>query len=338
MAVTIKDIARITGLSTSTVSLVLNHAECRIASATREKVLKAAKEMNYRPNRLAAGLVTRKSKTIGLIVPDITNGFFAEIAAEVENECMSAGYSVILCNTNDMPAQDVHYVDLLLESNIDGVLFVTAASLERSGVDECLRLLNDADVPVVFIDREWYSETMVNVISDNEQGGYLACQHLLDLGHTRIGYISGPMGVQSAQRRLYGYIQALQDRGLPFASELVLEGDYHTESGYVLSKRLLAQDVTAIIAGNDMMALGVYKQVREKKLKIPREISVVGFDNLAFTGFLEVPLTTVAQPTGEMGKTSAQKLLRMLDRQPQQSAVFSPQLVVRDSTAPPRST
>jgi LacI family transcriptional regulator len=334
VSTTIKDIARMTGFSTSTVSLVLNHVECRIAVATREKILQKAKEMNYRSNRMAAGLVTKRSRMIGLIVPDITNGFFAEIAAEVETECMAADYSVILCNTNDIPTQDIKYINLLLECNVEGILFVMSAGMHKKCAEECLCLLSDAKIPTVIIDREWQNETVVNVISDNERGGYLACRHLLDLGHSRIGYISGPMGNLFAKKRLQGYIQALQQQSFPFAPELVLEGDYHMESGYLLSEHLLKLDVSAIITGNDMMALGVYKRIREKGLKIPQDISIVGYDNLAFTEFLEIPLTTVAQPAREMGRVTMQKLLRMLNNQPQQSLVFVPQLVVRGSTAP----
>lgn len=336
MATTIKDIAKATGFSPATVSLVLNHKDHRIPQKTRDTVLQAAKELNYRPNRMAASLVTKKSRTIGLILPDITNSFFSEIAAAVEQECSGADYSVILCSTNDVPEQDVRYVNLLLERNVDGVLFAMAVNSQANCADECLALLQEAGAATVLLDREWKTDSTVNVTSNNEEGGYLACRHLLDLGHTRIGCITGPMGTQSAQKRLYGYIRALQEDGIAFDPALVLEGDYHTGSGYALTEKLLEQGVTAIFAANDMMAMGVYKKLRELKLKIPRDVSVVGYDNLTFAELMEVPLTTVSQPAREMGITASKKLLQMLEGNTEQSEVYTPRLEARASTAAPR--
>lgn len=335
MAATIKDIARITGFSPATVSLVLNHKEHRIPQKTRDTILQAAKEINYRPNRMAASLVTKRSRTIGLILPDITNSFFADIAAAAETECAKADYSLMLCSTNDVPEQDVRYVNLLLERGVDGVLFAMAVNSQTNCADECLNLLKEAATPVVLIDREWNIDSMVNVTSDNEEGGYIACRHLMELGHAAIGCITGPMGTQSAQKRLYGYIRALQEAGRPFDPKLVLEGDYHTDSGYRLSEKLVALGATGLLVGNDMMAMGVYKRLRELGLKIPRDVSVVGYDNLPFADFLETPLTTVAQPARDMGKTASKKLLRMLADKPQQSSLYTPTLVMRGSTAPP---
>lgn len=336
MPITIKDIAKRTGVSVSTVSMVLNGKDYRISQATRSKVKAAARELNYRPNRMAAGLVTRTSKTLGLIIPDITNGYFAEMASVIEANCALNGYSLILCSTNDIPEQDVKYVNLLLERSIDGVLLVMAVNSLNNCVEECLHLLHEAEVPVLLLDREWRGGGVVNVISNNEQGGYLACSHLLELGHRRIGCITGPLRVQSSQKRLDGYARALREHGVACDAGLILEGDYHTGSGYELCGHLLEQDVTAIFSCNDMMALGVYKKLREKGLRVPQDISLIGYDNLNFTDFLEVPLTTVSQPAPLLGDMALSKMLQMLRGEKPEDTVFLPELVVRSSTAPPK--
>ncbi|MCL1994043.1 MAG: LacI family transcriptional regulator [Spirochaetes bacterium] len=337
MAVTIKDVAEYAKVSVSTVSMALNGKDYRISQATVEKVKYAVKHLNYRPNRTAVSLVTKKSQAVGLIVPDITNSFFSELVAAVEAKCAKEGYSVIICNTNEEPSQDVRYVNFLLDQNVDGVLFVMSVNEKNICAEECLKLLQEARVPTILLDREWQSDYAVSVVSDNELGGYLACSHLLDLGHRKIGCISGPMGTQSARRRFDGYIRALKERGIDFDPAITAEGDYHTQSGYSLCDKLLERGISAMFVCNDMMTLGVYKRLRERGLKIPQDISIVGFDNLNFTEFLDVPLTTIYQPVREMGAAAALKLLNMLQYGSKGfGQMFTPELIRRDSSAKPK--
>ena len=337
MASTIKDVAEYANVSVSTVSMALNGKNYRISEATREKVKVAVKHLNYRPNRTAVSLVTKKSRAIGLIVPDITNSFFSELVSAVEAKCAKEGYSVIICNTNEEPLQDVNYINFLLDQNVDGVLFVMSVNEKNTCAEKCLNLLQEAKVPAILLDREWQSDYAVSIIADNELGGYLACKHLLDLGHKRIGCISGSAGTQSARKRLDGYIRALKEKNIAFDPSLIAEGNYHITSGYVLCDKLLDRKISAIFVCNDMMALGVYKRLRERGLKVPQDISVVGYDNLNFTGFLDVPLTTISQPVREMGTRAAVKLLNMLQNSSKElDEMFVPELICRDSTAKPK--
>ena len=340
MRVTIKDIARKTGLSVSTVSLVLNNKPHRISDQTRPKILDTAREMNYHPNQLAVGLIKKKTNTIGLIIPDITNGFFAEISKGAEVACQKQGYSMILCNSNDNPKKDIDYTNVLLERGVDGIIFAMAVNSTHNKAAECYELLRHFDKPVVLVDRIVKELPLLSVSSDNEQGGYLAAKHLLKLGHRRIGCITGPMGSQSSKQRLFGYIRAIQEFSVPFRSELVAEGDYHADSGYRLSQHLLEEGATAILACNDMMSYGVYRAARQQNLKIPEDLSVVGFDDVTFSEMLEVPLTTVAQPAYQMGSEAVNTLLGVIsgEEAEKESLVFQPELMIRKSSAPPKKT
>ncbi|MDD4807263.1 MULTISPECIES: LacI family DNA-binding transcriptional regulator [Caproicibacterium] len=340
MRVTIRDIARKTGLSPSTVSLVLNNKCERISQKTRDLVLKVAAEMNYHPNQMAVGLITRRTKTLGLIIPDITNTFFAEIAKGAEEACQKSGYSLMLCNTNDNPQKDADYINVLASRGVDGILFTMSVSSQVSKDTQCFRILQQVEKPFVLVDRTVEApeggSAAPSVLVDNELGGYLATRHLLELGHRRIGFISGPMGELSSQKRLFGYIRALQEYGITFDPMLMKVGDYHTSTGYQLAKALLEQHVTGIFACNDMMAYGVFQQADQQGIQIPRQLSVVGFDDLQFSQLMRVPLTTMKQPAYDIGAGAVQKLIQMLDHpdQPQDNLIFKPELVVRSSTGP----
>lgn len=332
MAITIKDVARETGCSITTVSLVLNKKETRISQKTRDRIIETAQRLAYHPNQIAAGLASRRTRTLGLVMPDITNSFFANIAGSVEAECEKRGYSLFLCNSNEDPAKDVDYIYNLMNQNIAGIMLIMASGNGGGHIPCCTGLLAEANVPLVFVDRFWPSSTAVNVYSDNEAGGYLAARALLERGHRRIGFISGTNGTASSNQRLYGYIRALQEYGVPFSSDLVAEGNYKTETGYLLGGKLMDKGVTAIFAANDMMALGVYRQAAERKISIPGDLSVIGYDNVAFTEFLSVPLTTVEQPTTEIGITAVTKIMAMINGEADiKDEIFLPKLIERES-------
>lgn len=334
MSVTIKDLAQRTGFSTATISMVLNHKEHRIPKATCDIIFLAAQEMGYRPNRIASSLVTKRTKTIGLIIPDITNMFFAETASVVERECQKLGYSLFLCNTNDKANQDLAYINVLLEHNVDGLLYVMSLNSDYQYLEGCLEVMRNSGTPVLLIDRTWENGALPQVSVNNEEGGYLACRHLLDLGHRQIGCISGPMGTQSSRQRLYGYIRALQEEGVRFQEALVVEGDFHIRSGQAVALQLLTKGVTAIFACNDLMAIGVYQAAAKLGLRVPEDFSVVGYDNLAISSILEVPLTTVGQPVDEMGTCAVRALMQCIEKKPdaQKSIMLTPSLIVRSST------
>lgn len=337
MRVRIKDIAEKTGLSVSTVSLVLSKKEHRIPVETCKRVIDVAKELHYRPNQMAASLVTQRTKTIGLIIPDITNMFFAEIAKSAENECQKAGYSIILCNTNDNPQSDIDYVNMLVGRGVDGILFAMAVNATVNKAEECFAISHQYEKPIILVDRVVPGLNTVCVLSDNEMGGYVATRHLLELGHKKIGCITGPMGAQSSKQRLFGYIRALQEYGVAFDTNYIKEGNYHTQSGFQLSKELFELDVTAIFACNDMMAYGVYKQAAFNGKKIPEDLSIVGFDDLQFSELMEVPLTSVSQPAIEMGQSAVKRMIKWIDHPDQQpeNITFKSELIIRKSTSMP---
>jgi LacI family transcriptional regulator len=338
--ITIKDVAKEAGLSVTTVSLVLNNKNARISDKTRKHVREVAKRLNYRPNRLAVGLITKRTNIIGLIVPDIANQYFAEIAAAVEYEASEHGYNVIFCNTNDRPEKDIAYVDMLLQQGVDGILFTMSVNSDSNCAEECLAILKKAEIPVILIDRvigEDKNEVTFVAVND-EECGYYATYHLIDLGHRKIGCITGSMGDYDAIQRLEGYKHALYEAGIAFDPELVAEGNYHMASGYNSVTILTQKKVTGIFAHNDMMALGAYKRLTQLGIKVPEDISLVGIDNLSFTELLEVPFTTIERTPGRMGEIAVKKMIAILNKQDTKNEhiIYSPRLIVRKSTAKPQ--
>lgn len=336
MRTTIKDIARETGFSVSTVSLALGEKKHRLAEETVRKIKNAARELHYSPNQMAVGLITQKTWTMGLIVPDICNPFFAGIAKGAEEKCEEHHYNLILCNTNDNPEKDLKYMNVLLARGVDGVIFAMSADVRGDKAAECFRQVEQAQTPVILVDRALDEFPARGILINHELGGYLATRHLLDLGHRKIGCITGPMSLQSAKQRFFGYIRALQEFSVNFDPALVCEGDYHTASGYTLSQKLVERGVTAIFACNDMMAYGVFRRLNEVGISIPQSMSVVGFDDDDVSEIIQFPLTTVHQPVYEIGKTAAERLIRRIDAPDsvQEDIVFDPKLIIRKSTGP----
>ena len=338
MRATLRDIAEMTGFSVPSVSLVLNDRPNRISAESREKILEAAKRLDYHPNQAAVSLITRRSNAIGLIIPDITNMFFAQIAKGAETRSSQLGYSLILCNTNDDPEKDLDYLNVLLDRGADGILLVSSyqPGIERKPL-ESKKLL--AEKPVVLVDRN--ADRLVDsgrysgVFSDNELGAYLATKHLLSLGHRKIGCVTGPMGAASSKNRLFGYIRALQEAELPFDGALVREGNYHIDTGFEFGCALIDAGATAIFAFNDMMAYGVYRAASVKGISVPGELSIVGYDDLPFSEIAEPPLTSVRQGAYEIGVEAVNAIVRQIT-EPEtapQNVTLRPELVVRKSTA-----
>lgn len=297
MKVTIKDIAEKSGVSVTTVSLILNNKRVRTSVATKAKVLQVARELNYVPNSLAVGLITKRTNTIGLIVPDISNVFFSQMAKCLEKLLAKRGYALFLCDTNDSDDEQAMYLKLMRSHRIDALVLCIANDTDKS-LDQ-LEAFKNSGIPIVAFDR--FSETMNAplVATDNVESAKNIVQHIIDQGHRRIACISGPCK-RNYSSRLDGYKQALAANGIPCDDNLVMEGDYRYDSGYECAKQLLKQQPTAIFACNDMMAYGVYKAVEEYGLTIPNDISVVGFDDLMFSSTLSVPLTTVRQDVNGM--------------------------------------
>lgn len=329
MSVTIYDVASLAHVSVTTISKILNHKDFDISEETRQTVLGVIKELNFVPSGLARSLVTKKTNTIALLLPSITNQYFAEIARGVENGASTLGYNVFLCNTDENHAKELEYLNVLKERLPDGIIMVPAKECSKKITDEF-----KFSVPYILLDRTYddMNDDMYCVRFDNVKGGYIATKHLIENGHTKIGIICGPAQNKPSNDRLAGYKEALEEAGVEFDPELVYHGDYDYDSGAKGGEYLINKNVTAVFCTNDMMACGFYKKIRHKGLRAYDDISVVGYDNIFMSEMLEPPLTTVMQPKLQMGSVATQNLIRMINKEPVENDVmFKPELIIRNS-------
>lgn len=332
MRTTIKDIARATGLSVTTISLVLNDKPNKIADDTKKLVRETAKKMNYIPNQMAQSLVRNASQTIGLILPDITNMYFAEMAKSIQDAARSRGYSLILCNSDGDVKKQEESIRTLFHNGVMGIIMALSSTGREN--DSSFALINELKIPAILIDENAVEYDIDSVLVDETYGAYAATQYLLDMGHRRIGVITGPEKVQSTYERLAGYKKALKENNIEIDEELIYYGDYKISSGEKGSEVLWKKDISAIFSFNDMMACGIYKYAAREKIVIPDDISVIGFDNISFAELLYVPLTTVDQPLTKIGGRAVEKLLERID-DPQKKItveVYKPTIIERNST------
>jgi LacI family transcriptional regulator len=327
---TIREVAESAGVSYATVSHVINKTRL-VSPETRERVLAAMDALNYRPNALARSLRQGKTNTIGLVLPDSANPFFAEISRGIEDEAFKKGYSVFLCNTELDMQREMFYVDVLSKKQVDGIIFVAAGDQADS-----LDYLLGRRMPVVMIDRDIPNVEVDAVLTDHQLGGYLATRHLLELGHTRIACIAGSSSITPSAERITGYRRALEEAGVAFDESLLVRGDYHAQSGMDITLSLLAMDPrpSAIFALNDLMALGALRAAAEAGFSVPKDLAVVGYDDLEITHFTNPPLTTIAQPKKEIGIQAVNLLVdRMTHRnRPPSRLILPPELIIRRST------
>jgi LacI family transcriptional regulator len=327
--VTIKDVAKRAGVSISTVSLAINKQE-RVSEELRRKVFDAIEKLNYRPNGLARSLKSKKSKVIGLIIPDIVNPFFPLMVRGVEDAAKRYGYSIILCNTDGKAEEEEAYLRLFEEKCVDGIIFTAAGKIKKS-----LRLLNEIAIPKVILDRRLDDLPIPTVTIDNVQGAYLATTHLLRNGKRRILFISGPDELQSSIDRLNGYQKAIAASQLTVAPELITYGDFSFESGQKTIQKIMEQGIVfdAVFGANDMMTIGAMDVLTKTGIKIPEQVETVGYDDIYFAVLFRPTLTTVSQPIYEMGCEAVKMVLRsMYSRKMVTSKVFEPRLIVRESS------
>lgn len=333
MKCTIRDIAREANVSVTTVSLILNNKPNTVSSSTADRIREIATRNSYFPNHLAVGLVTKKTSTIGLILPNIANNFFAELGKSVDGFCTAAGYSMILSNTNNDPVKDIAAVNMLVNRGIDGLIIAFSQDEDKERSSEFIAVLEQLDVPFVALD-SWIDGLKCSGVSiHHSKGGMMATEHLISLGHRQIGCITGPRGSYTAERRLKGYINALMQAGIPFNPDFVATGDYQFESGKSAAKKLIDQGVTAIFASNDLMAYGAYQAVHDLGLSVPEDISIVGFDDLFFSAILPTPLTTIHQSISMLGEKAWNLLFARLQNRNMEDEYYQlePSLVIRNS-------
>ena len=326
------DVADLAGVSQTTVSHVLNNVDIAIPEETRKRILDAVDELGYIPNLMARSLRSGETSTIGMIVPDSANPFFAEVARGVEDTSFKQGYSVILCNSDGDLDKELLYSNVLTEKQVDGILFI-AAGLSK----EHVQALQRRRMPLVVVDREISGIAIDSVLTDNTRGGRLAIRHLLELGHRRIGCIQGPSDLSPSADRVIGYRQALDEARIPVDEDIIVRGDFQHESGYQATRQLLAKSPppTAVFACNDLMAVGAISAAVEMGYRVPTDLSVVGFDDLPLARFANPSLTTIVQPKYEMGTIAATMLLeriRDLEGSPRRK-MLDTNLLVRQSTA-----
>ena len=329
---TIRTVADLAGVSTATVSHVIN--ETRVVSApTAARVLDAMEQLHYHPDVVARSLRRRETLTLGLLVPSVEIPFFAVVARDVEAAANEAGYSVILCNSGWSLGRERQYIHNLLARRVDGLLCI---SMDMTA--EHIAPLLRRNTPVVLFDEGSMPGIELDAVEiDNFRGAYDATVHLLDLGHRRIGCVTGIGNSPLNDARIRGYRQALEQAGIAFDPRLLHEGDYSAESGLAHGRALLTspQPPTAVFAFNDLMAMGVMQAAHQRGLRIPTDLAVIGFDGLPLTAFTSPPLSTVEQPVAAM---SAAAIAMLLDRihgtAPSEPRVqtFQATLVARAST------
>jgi LacI family transcriptional regulator len=333
MAVTLKDIAEKTGVSPTTVSLVLNQKDdSRISASTREKILRAVKELGYQPKgmtQIAAPLPI--SPTIGLVISDIRNPFFTELASVIEDVASRFGYNIILCNTRENLKKEHEFLEVLWKRKIDG-LIITPVDYKESDLQNFLKY----KIPVVVVDRYLQDIETSVVLVDNIEGGYLAVEYLIRLGHKRIGIIKGRQNVTTGQERLQGYLKALEAHGLEIDESLMCDSLYTVEGGRQATRELLSLSPppSAIFSSGGVPTVGALLELKQQGVKIPRDLSFIGFDDDRWVQLIDPPLTVVAQPVQEIGTEAAQLVIQMIQGwgtgEPQR-IMLKPELIIRES-------
>jgi LacI family transcriptional regulator len=332
---TIKDVAAVAGVSFTTVSHVVNNSR-PVSADVRAKVERAIRELNYVPSAVARSLKARSTATVGLLVPNGTNPYFAELARGVEDGCAKKGYCVFFCNSDDDPDKQRNYLRVLQEKRIDGLIVASA------GDDAVLAsTLADAREPLVVVDRniEGLNADLVQI--DHERGAWLATRHLLELGHSRIGCITGPVTTAVSAMRVHGFLRAMAERGIEVPSGAIVESDFSGTGGYRAAARLLdGARPTAIFACNDMMGIGALRAAAERGLSVPGDCSIIGFDDIQFGHFTWPTLSTVGQSVRALGELAALTLIERIaggapaQPGPGRRRVMAPRLIARESTAP----
>jgi DNA-binding LacI/PurR family transcriptional regulator len=301
---TIRDVARQAGVSTATVSRVIS-GSVAARPQTRARVLAAAEMLGYRPSAVARSLKLRTTRTLGLLVTDIQNPYYAEIVRAVEDAALERNLAVLLCNGADDPAREETYLDLLVDRRVDGIIIASSGLQERHGA-----WLARRSVPVVLVNWTAPALRLPAILGDNRTGGRLATEHLLSLGHRRIGHLSAPARNAAASERLAGIGEALGEAGLDPGSLVVVEGDGQVAGGERAALELLdrTRGITGIVCYNDLTAIGAVRALRARGLQVPADVSIVGYDDIALSAWVDPPLTTIAQRTSEMGHWAVRRL------------------------------
>jgi LacI family transcriptional regulator len=329
---TIKDVARQAEVSVTTVSHVVNGTRF-VSDEARQRVQQAIDALRYVPSALARSLKNNRTHTIGTMIPNCSNPYFAEIVRGIEDACFAAGFTVVLCNSDDDPRKQGQYLRVLTEKQVDGLIVVSSG-----GDSELGEALREAEMALVLVDREVENVNADLVEVNHERGGWLAVRHLIELGHRRIACISGPLALSPSAQRVQGCRRALAEAGLGAIDAMLREADFTSAGGHAAMRDLLAGSAprpTAVFACNDLSAIGAMAAAAQAGLSVPKDLSVVGFDDIALAAYASPPLTTVAQPKHRLGTLAATLLLERIAQRDLASRrrILQPALRLRQSTA-----
>ena len=330
---TIKDIARLAGVSVSTASLALNN-KTGVSKATRQRVLAAAEQLRYIPNSSARSLITRRSNRIGLVVTDITNPCFGMLTKEISTWARNSGYDLQIGLSDDLMALEKSAVERLMEERVEGIVLVPTIQSEYDLSH--LYKLSTHGIPMVFTTAAYNGLSKDCVMCDMGKGTYLLTQHLLRSGHRRIFMIAGSQRAMYSSMRIEGCKRAFAEANLPFSDGWIIESTPTWSGGYEAAQRIVRDLPDAIMTVNDVMAMGVLKYLKEHHIRVPQDVSVAGYDDLDYTCILETPLTTVRQPVGDIARRTIECLVARIQgsQQPEQTYYVDPILKIRDTTAP----
>jgi LacI family transcriptional regulator len=328
-AARISDVAREAGVSVFTVSAVVNN-KSHVSKKLRERVEAAIQKLKYRPNLIARSLAKQQTHTIGMIVPDIANPFFPMVVRGAEDAALKRGYNLLICNSDDILEKEESTIELLLSKRVDGILLTKAAQDFRPSV---WQMIKEVNVPFVLVMRTYPKLTKDAVISDDYRGASDAVCHLARAGRRRIGLVSGPLKVSNAMARCEGFHDALKAMGLPYAPELVVEGDYRIDSGIRAGHTLLSHRPDGIYVANYLMTVGLLKVAEEIGLRCPEDFGLVSFDDYPWLGIFRPKLTTVELPKHQLGREAAELLISRIEGNREKAVVrkLQPELRIRES-------
>ncbi|MBU9727028.1 LacI family transcriptional regulator [Lachnospiraceae bacterium ASD4241] len=336
MKVKVKDIARVAGVSPTTVSLVLNNKPSRIADDTKEHIFRVAREMQFQMASEVDFSEYRKVKTLGMIVPDKKNPFYDRLAEEVADCAFLRGYTLFQCGTGDDIQSFYLAIESLMSKNVDGIIVIPPRTMDKENV-KLLKSVQKSRVPLMLLDRAAYGVFCDFVTADNKHGGRIATEYLIRQGHTKIGCMVGDANVYTSRKRVEGYREALAAAKIPFEKNCVYYGHFDVESGYAGAKELLDQGVTAIVAGNDLMAYGLYRFAGEHGYSVPGDLSVIGYDNTELCELMVPPLTSIDQNAGTMASKAVEVILQQVEiqeeeeQEPARNYYFTPYIQERES-------
>lgn len=325
---TIKEIAEMANVSSATVSKILNGKDQYISEATRQRVLEIVEREGYIPNAIAKSLKMKSTKTLGIIIPDVMNLFFSELARGIEDAAEINGYSVILCNSDNKIHKEEKYIQVLQEKMVDGIILTAS----EQSVNKSLKRRN---TPMVLLDRDISIDGEVGrVVVDNVEGAQNATQYLIDKGCKNIAFISSSNINTSSGQRLKGYKQALKENDIQIDEEKIFLNRFTIDTGYTGVMTLLDKtEIDGVCCGNDLIAIGAIRALKERKVKVPEQVKVIGFDDIQISQYMDPPLTTIRQPIYQMGEGAVKMLISSIEnKNKSETKVFKTELIERGSS------